>query len=299
MKHNATISRIAINTILFATDFSPASERILLYAIAIAKHCKSMLLLTHAVLPLMPITAEAGMLLLDSSPQYERLQTEAERRMNDLCASEALKAVPHEGIIRPGEVLDAISEIIRERDVGLVVLGTHGLAGLQRIIFGSLAEDILREIACPMMIVGPNVVPFVSEHFSRIVYATTFSDASLRALHYALLIAHADQANLTLLHIVPESEAAHGMTSEQLKREYTDKLIDLVPLEGDFWLKTETVVEFGVPSEEIVRIADIQRADLIVMGAHRARTALTHLPSTAHYVLQHARCPVLTTHGDD
>jgi len=299
MKHNATISRIAINTILFAADFSPASERALLYAIAIAKRCKSRLLLTHAVLPLMPITAEAGTLLLDSSPQYERLQTEAERRMNDLCASEALKAVPHEAIIRPGEVLDAISEIIRERDVELVILGTHGLAGLQRIIFGSLAEGILREIACPVMIVGPNVVPLASEHFSRIVYATTFSDASLRALHYALLIAHADQANLTLLHILPKSEAAHGMASEQLKRKYTDKLIDLVPLEGDFWLKTETVVEFGVPSEEIVRIAGIQRADLIVMGAHPALTASTHLPSTAHYVLQHARCPVLTTHGDD
>jgi len=299
MTHNATVSRIAINTILFATDFSPVSERALLYAIAIAKRCKSRLLLTHAVLPLMPITAEAGTLLLDSSPQYERLQTEAERRMNDLCASEALKAVPHEAIVRPGEVLDTISEIIRERDVELVILGTHGLAGLQRIIFGSLAEGILREITCPVMIVGPNVVPLASEHFSRIVYATTFSDASLRALHYALLIAHADQANLTLLHILPKSEAAHGMASEQLKRKYTDKLIDLVPLEGDFWLKTETVVEFGVPSEEIVRIAGIQRADLIVMGAHPALTASTHLPSTAHYVLQHARCPVLTTHGDD
>jgi nucleotide-binding universal stress UspA family protein len=296
MTHNATASRIAINTILFATDFSPASERAYPFAVAMAKRCKSRLLLTHAVLPLMPITAGV---LLDPRSQYERLHSEAERCMNGLCASESLKAVPHEAIIRSGEVSDAVAEIIRERDVELVILGTRGLAGLQRVIFGSHAEGILREMACPMMIVGPNVAPLVSEHFSRIVYATNFSDASLRALHYALLLAHADQANLTLLHIAPESEAAHGMKSEQLKREYIDKLIDVVPLEGDFWLKTETVVELGVPWEQIVRIADIQRADLIVMGAHPAGTSSTHLPSTAHYVLQHARCPVLTTHGDD
>jgi|BarGraIncu00222A_1022003.scaffolds.fasta_scaffold03345_5 nucleotide-binding universal stress UspA family protein len=63
--------------------------------------------------------------------------------------------------------------------------------------------------------------------------------------------------------------------------------------------KPEIEVEFGIPEKEIVRLARTRKADLIVMGSHSGGVLSRHLPwTTLHYVLQHARCPVLTVRGE-
>lgn len=64
--------------------------------------------------------------------------------------------------------------------------------------------------------------------------------------------------------------------------------------------QTEIVVDFGPPADLILKVADQRKADLIIMGVH-AKGALRespHLPwSTAHKVICHAHCPVLTVRG--
>ena len=75
------------------------------------------------------------------------------------------------------------------------------------------------------------------------------------------------------------------------------RLAQLLPPETTLSVETEFIVEIGAPAEHILKVAEDQGADLIVMGPHRASHARVsaHLPwVTPHQVLCHARCPVLT-----
>lgn len=225
--------------------------------------------------------------------RLNHLQTEAGHSLARLCASDTFEGVEYETMIRSGEVWNGISRIIMERDVKLVVLGTRALSGVRKLRQGSTAEDVMRAIRCPVMIVGPNAASCPACRFTRILYATNFAKASLYALRYSLALAHEDLASLTALHVLPIASASKG--SDKLRQQYKQKLLDMVSAECDSGLKLNAVVEFGRPGEEIVRRAEAEQSDLIVLGAHAAGRAATFLPSTVHYILSHARCPVLAT----
>ena len=217
--------------------------------------------------------------------------------MAELESSKVLRAVPHEMIVRTGEFRGVLSELIAERDVNLVVIATHAAGGLSKLVWGSTAESILREVMCPVMIAGPNVAAFEGDRFGRILYATNFSDASEHALPYAISMAQRHQSGLTMLHGIPWPR--DGGDPDQLKREAGDTLRERFSSDGELWCEPEIIVEFGEPWEVVVRASEKQRTDLIVMGAHPTRTASTYLPSTVHRVLRHAHCPVLTVRGGD
>jgi nucleotide-binding universal stress UspA family protein len=296
MTRNASRSRVTINNILFATDFSPASDRLLPYSLAIAKQYGSEVILTHVILPELSFLSEAWSPPLDPDQNVHRLQTDAEQRMAELGSSEGLDAVPHEAIVRTGEFREVLTELIEERTIELVVLATHAAGGLSKLLWGSMGESILRDVLCPVMIAGPNVARFAGDRFGRIVFATNFSDASARALRYAISMAQRHQAGLTMLHSVQSPRG--GRDSDRLKKEAESNLLKLVPSDTELSCGVDVVVEFGDAGEVVLLVAELQSADLIIMGAHPARAASTYLPSTVHHVLQHSRCPVLTVRGD-
>jgi nucleotide-binding universal stress UspA family protein len=78
------------------------------------------------------------------------------------------------------------------------------------------------------------------------------------------------------------------------------RLEQLVPLDTEQAAKMELIVETGTPAEQILKVAERQDADLIVMGPHSTShpRVSAHFPwVTAHQVLCHAHCPVLTVRG--
>jgi nucleotide-binding universal stress UspA family protein len=135
MTRNTILSRVFLDTILVATDFSPSSDRVLPYALTIAKHYGSEVLLTHATLPELPMASEAWSPLLDPDQQTQRLQADAEQHMAELENSKVLHAVPHETIVRTGEFRQVLSELIAERDVNLVVIAPHAAGGLSKLVW--------------------------------------------------------------------------------------------------------------------------------------------------------------------
>jgi nucleotide-binding universal stress UspA family protein len=71
----------------------------------------------------------------------------------------------------------------------------------------------------------------------------------------------------------------------------------LVPMEADAWCKPQYLTEVGEPAQKILQVAELSKADLIVLGVKRVHRALgvTHIPWTiAHKIIAEARCPVLT-----
>lgn len=209
MASQAKLSRISINRILLATDFSPESQNALQYAVSLARRSNSTLFLTH-VLPTDRSAALGEMwpVLTDIA------RHNAEKSMAKLQNMDDLKFLPHEVVIRVGDTWDEISRVVSDKNVDLIVVGTQGHRGITKLFLGSTAERVIRHASCPVLTVGPLVPSMSLDRFRHILCASDFCLGSGRALNFALSIAANDRARLILLHVV---ESDPGSPSELLE----------------------------------------------------------------------------------
>jgi nucleotide-binding universal stress UspA family protein len=289
--------RIALKNVLFATDFSACSNAALPYALSIARRFGATL---HSAY-VKPTDAEIFFASPESWPAVaEEDDRRDQARIEEL--EKRLPQIPHDMLTPRGKVADALVRIIAEQDIDLLVLGTHGRAGLGKLFLGSVAEEIFRRAACPVFSVGPHVSrkPEGEDRFQHIVFATDFSEDSLAALPYAVSLAEDDQAHLALLHVV-EHPAAGIVDLDEVKAVQMRRLQELLPTEAASWCHAECMLEFGrqfaPAAERILEVARNRAADLIVLGvrsAHGKLGLITHLASTTAQILTQAGCPVLT-----
>jgi nucleotide-binding universal stress UspA family protein len=299
---------VAVKNVLFATDFSEASEAALPYAAAFSQYFGSQLHLTH-VLPdvnfLRPGAPDPAVF----GPIYEDAHSNAQDKMRRL--SRRMKAVRHQVHVGHGEISSVVSELVQELEIDLVIAGTHGRTGLGRLIMGSVAEEILRQAPCPVLTVGPNVVGASVRNLGRfernsnpaaadirdVLYATDFRQHSSNAAVVAASLAHGFGATFGMLHVVEDygdrlSEDP-GPVEASLK-----KLRELLPADLDLKHEPEFLAQFGVAAESILQTAAERESDLIVLGARPANghlKAATHLgAAVAHRIIVGANCPVLT-----
>ena len=228
----------------------------------------------------------------------EVMRHNAEQSMAKLENTEDLKFLPHEVILRSGDTWDVISEVLSDKNVDLIVIGTQGHGGIKKLFLGSTAEKVIRHATCPVLTVGPHVRLVSLNRFGHVFYASDFSSGSMRALTYALSLAEEDRAELTLLHVI-ESNPVSESEMLEWKQQDREKLSQMVPSDADLAYKPEIEVEIGTPEVEIVRLADTQESGPHRYGLSPGGAVSTHLPwTTLHYVLQHAHCPVLTVRGE-
>lgn len=280
--------QVSLKNILYATDFSRYSDAALPFALSIARKYGSKIFAVHVV-SLSPFT--------NSSPTqaWQALVAQGVREAQE--AMSRVKGrwshVPHETLLRKGEVWSELSKLIEEKGIDLVVCGTHGRTGLSKVVMGSVAEEIYRHAPCPVLTIGPNVVgePESLGDIHTILYATDFSPESLAAVPYAVSLAQENQARLYLLHV---TGTPVGPVAE---RELAGSLRSLIPSGCGLDCSPKAFVDFGEPARKITELAEELRVDLIVLGPRRSSrlASLGHLPqSTAHNVVSKAICPVLT-----
>jgi nucleotide-binding universal stress UspA family protein len=291
MSPAVTASTVSLQNILFATDFSSCSETALAYGACLSRHYAATLY-TVSVVP-----EEITDYVQPPDPFY--LRHSAEKKMTNLAGLELLHGIKHRELVKEGFVSEVLSELIDRLEIDLVVLGTHGRGGIKKLVLGSVAEEIVDSAPCPVLTVGPNVPQkSVAElKLARILYATDLLHGSTRALTYAVWLAEQEHAHLTVLHVLKmPTHVAVGYAQSE-KEMALKRLVELLPPETTASVETEFIVEIGAPGEHILKAAESQGADLIVMGPHHTSYAgvSTHLPwVTPHQVLCHARCPVLT-----
>ncbi len=291
-----TATRVVFKNILFATDFSDASHRALLHALAMAKRYESKLTVVHVASPetQTPIPMEPVPLELDWQKQRA---AECMARLEEF---EPLRLFPHQTMLKQGNPWLEMSAIIEDAGIDLVVVGTRGRGVFGTLVLGSFADQVLRHASCPVLTVGPEVTPSLVDHdrLSHILFATDFSEGSMHALRYALSLAEENDAELTLLHVLVEFQPALLEYAKEFLADYRKRLWELVPADAAMWCKPHVALETGPAAEAIVRAAHERMVDLIVMGVHSGGTVATHLPWTVvHSVVRHTRCPVLTTRG--
>jgi nucleotide-binding universal stress UspA family protein len=287
-------TRIQLKNILFATDFSPAAAAALPYVATLAKRFGAKLFALHVRTPVInPMTPPAGWPALEKAAEQE----ERERRES---LRNALPGMEPTVFIEEGSIWENLQVVIQKQDIDLLVIGTHGRSGIGKLLLGSAAEEIFREALCPVLTVGPQVLaqPNREGDFTSILYAASFRAESAAAAPYAISLAQEYQATLTLLHVLENPKAGDLVVPQDLMEASKTRLASLLPPEAGLWCQPDYVVERGEVAEKILDVAKNRKADLIVLGVHRPSGipgAATHLPiATAHKVVCHANCPVLT-----
>ena len=185
-------TEIALNNILFATDFSPASEAAFTYAVAIADRYHSKLNVAHV------ISIEAfDLIAADSAAtMLKQAQQQAREKMDQLLGPRLLQGDRYQPVIAEGMVAEVLVEMIRRDHIDLAVLGTRGRRTFKKLLLGSTAEEIFRVASCPVLTVGPNTSSVPAKTGLRhILYPLEFAPDSSKAAGYAVALAERYAAN--------------------------------------------------------------------------------------------------------
>ncbi len=294
--------------ILFPTDFSHYAMNAMKYAVAIAKAFEGEVHVVHVLDPaLFNVGGSHGAWLTrsDAESLEKTMRSKAETRLEHLVqriAEEGVKAHSHIAFDKPARGIIALSE---ELECDMVVIATHGRTGFDHLVFGSVAEQVVRRSQAPVLSVKHAVHDFVSDgslelNVSRILFPTDFSESADHALPYAaslcrelgasLILFHAAELPVVLPEFMPDSAATVGADMQALAHESLER-------QKEAWsgIPVETEVSPGVPYREICAAVERLNVDLIVLPTH-GHSGLGHalFGSVAAKVVRRASCPVLT-----
>ena len=299
---------LSINRVLCAVDFSEFSLDALRHGVVLARWYGAELRLLHVYEPaatLLPVKGPPGDLPLSQPVNVEELAGE----VRQFCAP-VLEPVAKnvEVVLKEGK---AAKEIAREAErwpADLLILGTHGRSGFERLFLGSVTEKVLRSTRVPLLTIPPTVRQPGSPLFKTILCPVEFSGASTRALEYALSLAKEADARLIVLHVLEDTLGEAGAETlghlslseyhQHVEQEALKRLTAAIPEDARVWAKPDERVSKGRAYREILKTVEEERVELVVMGVN-GRGAIDRFVfgSTTHRVIRDAACPVLTLHG--
>ncbi|HET6419982.1 MAG TPA: universal stress protein [Geobacteraceae bacterium] len=141
--------------ILFATDFSEISEYAFDYAMSLAGKFNAKLIIIHVINE--PVDLRGFYVPHISFDSIEReIALSAEKMMDKFCDRKLASFRNYEKLTVSGIPYEEILKKADEEQVDLIVMGTHGRAGIDHLLFGSTAERVVRKSVCPVMTVRPS-----------------------------------------------------------------------------------------------------------------------------------------------
>lgn len=290
---------LAIDRILVPTDLSSHAQRALQHAAVLASwHDADLTLLNVAGRHMYEYATMRDQFPMDSSDIDELLQGDIEGPQRMPSADEL---TIHQEQVEHASAAGVIVDHATEHDVDLVVMGTRGRRGTDRLLMGSVAEEVVRETPCPTMTVRKEGRDQPGEAIRRILVPVDFSEPSEQAVHHGRELAMTYGAKLDLLHVVEEVTvpAAYGTEPVEIRVpeaiEGSEKALAELVREKIGYEHVTVHAEPGHTPATILDCADELESDLIVIATH-GRTGLERLllGSVAEGVVRRASCPVFT-----
>ncbi|HAF14842.1 MAG TPA: hypothetical protein DCK99_14335, partial [Blastocatellia bacterium] len=289
------------------TDFTPHARAALKYAAAFARKAGGRVVLFSV----QSATVPANLLTLPErifEEQENKWLLQVRSDVRSLLADPLFDGLEVEPVIVEGEPAPEIAKAVREYEIDLVTVVTHGRKGLSRALWGSTAEEIIAEAPCPVLTIRPPQHDFV-EHkgayteirLNRIVLSTNFRPSSVAATQVATQLANQTGAELHAVYVIgdyleqisvmfPEG----GLNALTRLRSYVQERMSQLS-RGD-GARAITHIAEGRPYEEIVRLAAEKDADLLVIGTNVHASLFGGTPvlgSEIERVVRNAPCPVL------
>ncbi len=312
-EEKSTKTSATFQHILVATDFSEASRRALCDALALAAENHAQVSVVHV------LQHDRQYAALENPPELDLERMDAELQIKKLVKELGPGQNVATTLVANGPVAEAVARVIEAGAVDLLVIGTRGRGGLQKLALGSVAEELLRTASCPVMTIGPKADIAATTNgpgFHTILFATDFGKGSTKALPIALALARQQHAKLILMHTIPPMPATAGNMSAYApaaaaadeveewegtaRKRALKELRDCLPTETGLEQPPQFIVGTDFLGDGILTTVRQYKVDLIVMGANHAASPkiAAHIPwSAVHEVVCDATCPVLTVAG--
>ena len=290
-----------VESIVCPIDCSEFSAAAYQYAVSLAEYYKARLVCLHVVELWKYPFADYAAYQADYAKFSQAINEGGEKRLQEFVNQHASNRLHPDLAVQQGNPSDSILSFAQAENIDVIVMGTHGRRGFDRLVLGSTTDRVLRKAASPVLVVSNpsqnamTTSPDGRHRLSRILYCTDFSNNSEIARGYAISVAAEYAAELTILHVVegaPDLARAEAIISAR-----TVQLDRLISEEERKELNVRTAVRFGKPYEQIVRHASETQTSLIIMTA-RGGGALDRavFGSTTYRVVQLGPCPVLAVH---
>jgi nucleotide-binding universal stress UspA family protein len=292
---------VQIERILCPIDFSESSVMAYDYAQSLAWHYKATLFLQHVFDSLTPYYPYHA--FPDAYNEICRdLRAHAMQQLQEFAKEHSWRGILPQCSVNDGVVTDLILGFAEAQAVNLIVMGTHGLRGVDHLTLGSVTEKVLRKARCSVLAVRKSAHDSVTPEegadllqLHRILYCTDFSDNSDQAWDQAISLATEYNAELTVLHVLEEVSSSADIGNETAK--VIERLEKQIPPEARKNGMTKAAVRIGKAYQQIIEFAVESQTDLIITGV-RGRHALdlAVFGSTTYRVVQLGPCPVLVVH---
>jgi len=141
-----------VQKIAVSVDFYTHTPKLVKFAIDVANKLGGKLIFIHVMEEILPF--------FDDNPEsYNRLDKKVflslEEKMENLLMNSRLTYPECEGMILKGDITDSIVAYAEENKIDLIIMGTHGGKGIEKILLGSVAERVLKRASCPVLMYNP------------------------------------------------------------------------------------------------------------------------------------------------
>jgi nucleotide-binding universal stress UspA family protein len=266
-------------TIAVAIDLTESASPALRYAQTMARMYDSTLVLVHVIDPL-------AYAFPNGAPSLLSANTAAAAELKKIEEETSALGIPVHSVIESGIVCERILQVMSEHHADLLLLGTRAKTEAGRVALGTVARQLLARSRCPIMTISPdalNSLPWAG-CWRRVLAATDFSPASVRALHCAHQLA---LRQLVLLHV---RQGEPGTEDSRCR----ERLRFLAPFNESHTVPVEHIVDSGSAGKLIAEYAERFGADLVVLGSPENELAEENFAtSTVLQVISKVKCPVL------
>ncbi|GAB5401694.1 MAG: universal stress protein [Aureisphaera sp.] len=267
--------------ILVPTDFSSQAENALKVAAQIAKKNNSAIYLEHSLNLPSHINDMGSAGALPESLYFIRL---AEKEFEKILEKPYLADLEIHEAIGHGEIYDDVQQTVKEKEIDLIVMGSHGLSGFKEMFIGSNTEKVVRTSQIPVLVIKNEHENFAINDF---VFATDFSDECRIPFGKAQKFAKDVGAKMHLLYV---NTPSGFKTSAEANAMMNNFMNGIAKENYTLNIYNETSVEKG-----ILGFARDHNAQLVGMSTH-GRKGISHFfnGSISEDLVNHANMPVIT-----
>jgi nucleotide-binding universal stress UspA family protein len=300
-----------VHRIVFATDFSACSFKAFGYALAWAKFFEAQLTIVHVVRNYSTLDIEEAIVYVNIEEQIQGSRERLEKYVSwgkayvPNVQSELLLGIP----------VDQVCQFALDQQGDLIILGAHGWSGLDRVLMGSVAERVICQAPCPVLVIParedqsfewadlPETIKIEMPSLTsgHLLLPIDFSDCSLDAFEYGTRLAESCDMSVLLLHVVEplsyslDFNLAHPIEDKQLRHNVESRLSELTAVLKKEEVRADYRLADKPAVESILKGIVDSQANLVVMGTH-GRRGLSRLVmgSTTAGVLRRSSSPILT-----
>lgn len=274
--------------ILFPTDFSPAADNALAYALAIAKAQGASLLLMHTYRLPLDYSIPPNIIDMMEKDEHAKVEQALMRYAQGIKEKQDCQDVEVSTLAVQGFTSETIAGTAKSEGADLIVMGTKGASGVAGTLLGSMTSSVIGQAHCPLL-----VVPESAQYkpVSKILYASDFSPSDYPNIHQLLDFGKKFKASVVCVHISEDEDyfiddVAFDLMKEQYIEVFPKEKVEFRVLLGSDLAKgmEEAVEHYG--------------AEMMAMTTYK-RSFISRLfsPSQSKKMAIHTKIPLLVFQG--